>query len=112
MIDYAPARARSKGLISTPSCGWGQVEATVAKAPSTSPLPTTDGVDKLYHQLVEIHAITATQLVESTHWCRSNSTPSPVQASTSWQGPDMTSSTTRAAPPLPNDFSSQASLWW
>jgi hypothetical protein len=47
MMDYAPARARSKGVISTPSCGWGQAKATVAKAMSVAPLPTTDGVDKL-----------------------------------------------------------------
>jgi hypothetical protein len=37
----------------------GQAEAAVAKAPSASPPPTSDGVDKLYHQLVEIYAIAA-----------------------------------------------------
>jgi hypothetical protein len=52
MMDYAPTRARSKGVISTPSCGCGQ--AVVAKAPSASPLSTADVVDKLYHQLVVI----------------------------------------------------------
>jgi hypothetical protein len=50
----------SKGVISTPSCGWGQAEATVAKPPSASPPPTVDGVDKLYRQLAEIHAIAVT----------------------------------------------------
>jgi hypothetical protein len=29
------------------------------KALSASPSPTADGMDKLYHQLVEIHAIAA-----------------------------------------------------
>jgi hypothetical protein len=38
----------------------------VAKAPSTSPLPTADEVDKLYHQLAEIHAIAIAQLAECT----------------------------------------------
>jgi hypothetical protein len=37
----------------------------VAISPSASPPLTTDGVDRMYHQLVEIHAIAATQLAES-----------------------------------------------
>jgi hypothetical protein len=32
MMDYAPARARSKGVISIPSCGCDQAEAVTAKA--------------------------------------------------------------------------------
>jgi hypothetical protein len=56
MMDYVPSRARSKGVVSTPSHGWGQAEAAAAKALSVSP-PTIDGVDKMYHQLAEIHAI-------------------------------------------------------
>jgi hypothetical protein len=78
MIDYAPTQARSKGVISTPSCGWGQAEATVAKALSPSPPPTTNVMDKL----VEIHAITATKLAECAHWCHSDSAPSPVRVDT------------------------------
>jgi hypothetical protein len=62
MMDYAPARAQSKGVISTPSRGWGLAEAAVAKSLSASPSPITNVVDKLSHQLVEIHAIAATQL--------------------------------------------------
>jgi hypothetical protein len=38
------------------------MEATTAKPLSASPLLTTDVVDKMYRQLVEIHAITAAQL--------------------------------------------------
>jgi hypothetical protein len=62
MIDYAPAQARSKGVISIPSCGWGQSEATMDKAPCASPPPTADGVEELYYQLVDIHAIAVMQL--------------------------------------------------
>jgi hypothetical protein len=36
----------------------------VAKPLSASPLLTADGVDKMYRQLVEIHAIIVVQLVE------------------------------------------------
>jgi hypothetical protein len=43
---------------------------------SASPPLTADGVDKMYRQLAEIHAITATQLAECAHWRRSDSTPS------------------------------------
>jgi hypothetical protein len=52
-MDHALARAQSKGVISTPSYGWGQAEATMTKASSASPLHTTDEVDRLYHQLAE-----------------------------------------------------------
>jgi hypothetical protein len=64
MIDYTPARGRSKGVISTPSRGWGQADAIVAKALRASPPPAADGVDKLYRQVMEIHAIAAMQLAE------------------------------------------------
>jgi hypothetical protein len=54
----------------------------MAKPPSTSPPLTTDGVDKMYHQLAEIHAIAAAQLATCAHWCRSDSSPSQVRAGT------------------------------
>jgi hypothetical protein len=82
MMHYAPTQARFKGSISTPSCGWGKVEAAATKAPSTSPPPITDGVDKLYRQLVEIHTIAAVQLMEGARWCRSYSTYNPIRAGT------------------------------
>jgi hypothetical protein len=47
----------------------GQVEATTAKPLSAPPLLIVDGVDKMYHQLAEIHTITAAQLAECAHWC-------------------------------------------
>jgi gamma-glutamylcysteine synthetase len=49
---------------------------------NASPSPTADGVDKLYHQLAEIHTIAARQLAECARWCHSDSTPSPIQART------------------------------
>jgi hypothetical protein len=60
IMDYVPIRARSKGVVSTPNHGWGQAEAAVATILSVSPPPTAGGVDKLYHQLAEIHPIAAT----------------------------------------------------
>jgi hypothetical protein len=83
----------------------------VAKAPSTSPSPTANEADKLYHQLAVIHAIAVAQLVECTRWQPSNTTPSQVRASTGQQGPDKMPSTTRMTLPPPTDFSPQASLW-
>jgi hypothetical protein len=51
--------------VSPPASREGdQAEAAVAKPLSTSPLLIVDGVDKMYRQLVEIHAIATAQLVE------------------------------------------------
>jgi hypothetical protein len=58
----------------------------VAKPLITSPPLTTDGVDKFYHQLAEIHAITVVKLAECAHWRRSDQTPGPVQAMTGRRG--------------------------
>jgi hypothetical protein len=55
MIDYALIRGWGKGEAPTTSCEGGQA---AAKALIASPPPTTDGVDKLYHHLAEIYAIT------------------------------------------------------
>jgi hypothetical protein len=67
MMDCVPTRARSKGVVSTPSHGWDQAEATAAMALCVSPPPIADGVDELYHQLVE-----------GARWRCSDSTPSPI----------------------------------
>jgi hypothetical protein len=56
----------------------------MAKPLSASPPLTANGVDKMYHQLVEIHAITAVQLAECACCCRSDSTPNLVQG---WDWP-------------------------
>jgi hypothetical protein len=45
------------------SCEGGQTEAATTKPMSTSPLWTTDRVDKMYHQLVGIHAIVVAQFM-------------------------------------------------
>jgi hypothetical protein len=57
MMDYAVTCARSKGVTFTPYNQWDRAEATMTKATTFSPLPTTDEVDMLYCQLTEIHAI-------------------------------------------------------
>jgi aminoglycoside phosphotransferase (APT) family kinase protein len=71
MMDFASTQAQAK-----------EVAPSAAKPPSTSPPLTADGVDKMYHQLAEIHAIPTAQLAECAHWCWSDSTPSPVWAGT------------------------------
>jgi hypothetical protein len=107
MIDYALVQGWGKGEAPTASSegGWA-----AANALNASPPHTTDGMDKLYCQLAEIHTIATAQLAESARWRRSDSTPSLVQARTSQQRPDEIPSTTRMAPPPPTDFSPQASL--
>jgi hypothetical protein len=47
---------------------------------SASHLLTIDGVDKMYHQLAEIHAIAVVQLVERARWRQSDSTLSSARA--------------------------------
>jgi hypothetical protein len=44
----------------------------MAKPLSASPPLIANVVDKMYHQLVEIHAITAAQLAECAHWHQSS----------------------------------------
>jgi hypothetical protein len=44
----------------------------VAKVLSASPLLSADEVDKMYHQLAEIHAIVAMQLAECARWHQSD----------------------------------------
>jgi hypothetical protein len=82
----------------------------MAKAMTFSLSPTTDEVDRLYHQLTEIHAIGATQLAECARWRCYDSTPCQVRAKTGQQSPNGTPSSAIMAPPLPADLSSQVSL--
>jgi hypothetical protein len=72
---------------------------------------TVDGVDRMYRQLVKIHAIATTQLVKFAHWCWTDPIDYSAQAGTSRPRPDMNPSTIRLAPSAPTDFSSQAPLW-
>jgi hypothetical protein len=64
MMDFASTPARAKGVAPTISCEESRIESATSRPSKASPLPTTNGVDKMYHQLVEIHAIAAVQLVE------------------------------------------------
>jgi hypothetical protein len=71
------------------------------KSASTSAPLTADGVDRMYHQLVEIHAIIAAQLAECARWHRTNSTPGSARARTSWPSSDAMPSAIRLTPSLP-----------
>jgi hypothetical protein len=53
----------------------GPAGAVGAKSPSTPSPLTADRVERMYHQLAEIHAIAAMQLVECAHWRWTDSTP-------------------------------------
>jgi hypothetical protein len=68
MMDYVSTPSRAKGVDPPPpllmSCEEGHTEATAARPPKASSPPTIDGVDKMYRQLVKIHAIVAMQLAE------------------------------------------------
>jgi hypothetical protein len=110
MMDFASIQARPKRVSLTSSREEGHTEAIAARPPKVAIPPTTDGVDKIYHQLVEIHALTAAQLAECARWRRSNPTSNAAHASGDWRGPTMESSTMRTVPLPLTDFSPHASL--
>jgi hypothetical protein len=108
MVNFTSTQARAKEVAPPTSSEGGQAEAAIAKPPSAlAPLPA-DGVDKMYRQLAEIHAIATTQLAEYAHWHQFDSTPSPVRARASRRRPIMTLSMIRLAPSPPIDFLSHA----
>jgi hypothetical protein len=59
MVDFVATQARAKGVAPSANLEGGQTEATAAKPLNALPPPIADGVDRLYRQLAEIHAITA-----------------------------------------------------
>jgi hypothetical protein len=59
-----PSKLKARERLPPPAMKGGQA---VTKALNASPPPTANGVDKLYHQLKEIHIIAAMQLAECTH---------------------------------------------
>jgi hypothetical protein len=59
MVDFIPTQVQAKKLAPPVRRGEAQVEATVAKSLNTLPLLIIDGLDRMYCQLVEIHAIAA-----------------------------------------------------
>jgi hypothetical protein len=84
MMDYVSTPARAKGVTPLANCEKGHTKAATARPSKASPPPIADKVDKMYHQLVEIHAISTTQLAECVHWCQSNPTPNTAHAGTGW----------------------------
>jgi hypothetical protein len=84
MMDFASSPARTKGVPPAASHEEGRGDAAVARPPKAPPLPTTDGVDKMYRQLAELHAITTAQLVGFARWHQSNPTPHAAHTSVGW----------------------------
>jgi hypothetical protein len=71
MVDFTATQAQAKGATPSAHRERGQIGTAVTKTPSALPSPTTDGVDRMYRQLAEIHAITVVQLAECARWRRS-----------------------------------------
>jgi hypothetical protein len=86
-MDFTSTQARAKEVAPPPSREGGQMEFTAAKPLSASPSLTADVVDKMYHQLAEIHAITAAQLAECARRHQFEPISSPVQAGADRQRP-------------------------
>jgi hypothetical protein len=111
MVDFTSTQAQSKELALPVRQGEAQAEAGGAKSPSAPPPLIANGADKMYHQLVEIHAIATRQLTECARWHRTDSTPRSVRAGMRRQRPGAVPSATRLAPSPSTDFASQALLW-
>jgi hypothetical protein len=62
MMDFTSTPAHTKGVAPTANHEEGCAEAARAKHPKASPPPIADGVDKMYRQLAEVHAITVVWL--------------------------------------------------
>jgi hypothetical protein len=73
MLDFTSTQALAKELSPLVRRSEARAKATEANSMSTSPLLTTDGLDRIYRQLAEIHAITAAQLAK---WARLHQTDS------------------------------------
>jgi hypothetical protein len=111
MVDLVTSQTQAKGAAPSINRKGGQTKTTMASPLSMPSPPSTDGVDRLYDQLAEIHSIAAAQLVECAHWLQSDLMASPVHARAGWQTPIVEPSTTMMAPPPPTDFSPQALPW-
>jgi hypothetical protein len=110
MVNFASTQARAKEVAPSTSHEEGETKAIAVKPLSTSPPLTADGVDKMYRQLAEIHAITTVQLAECARWCRPDPSPSLARAGTGRQRPIVMPFAARLAPSAPIDFSSRAPL--
>jgi hypothetical protein len=63
MVDFTSTQVQAKEVAPPANRKGVQDEADAAKPLSASPPLTADGVDKMYHQLTEIHAVGLTQLL-------------------------------------------------
>jgi hypothetical protein len=111
IVHFASTQAQAEEVAPGASHEGDLAEAAMARPLSASPMLTTEGVDKLYHQLAEIHAIVTVQLAECNRWGRSDSTRSSVWAGTGRPRPVAMPSMIRLAPSPPTYFSSWAPLW-
>jgi hypothetical protein len=84
MVDLTATQAQTKGSAPSTEREGGQTKAVGTKPLNALPPPSADGVERLYRQLVEVHAIAAMQLVECTHWCQSYPTSRLVHARAGW----------------------------
>jgi hypothetical protein len=66
MMDFTSSKAQTKRVAPTTSDEEGHTKATTDRPLNASPPPTTNDVNKMYHQLVEIHALIVAQLAECT----------------------------------------------
>jgi hypothetical protein len=105
MVFLAATRAQAKGAAPSASCEGVQTEVAVTTPLNTLPPPSNDGVDWMYRQLEEIHAITATPLVECARWHWSDPTSCLVHTRAGWQRPTTKPFAARMAPLPPTDFS-------
>jgi hypothetical protein len=57
MVFFNSTQARAKGVTPSASHEGGRTKVAAGKPMSTSPPPIANGVDRMYLQLAEIHAI-------------------------------------------------------
>jgi hypothetical protein len=82
MVDFTSTQAQAKELAPPASRGVAQSEAAVTKHWSASPPLSANGVDRMYHKLPEIQAITAAQLAECAPWRRTGTFEEPRDITT------------------------------
>jgi hypothetical protein len=111
MVDVTSTQAQAKELAPLVPQAEAQARAAGGKSPKTPPPLTADGLDMMYRQLVEIHAISTAQLAECAHWRQTDSTPHSIRVGASRPRSGVAPSVTRLVPSLSTDFVSMTSLW-
>jgi hypothetical protein len=66
MLDFTSTQTQAKDLTPLVCQGKARTKVVAAQSPSASPPLTVDGVNRMYRQLAQIHAIPTAQLVECT----------------------------------------------